>query len=68
VTLMRIHHDRDRCVGSGACAFTLPDIFDQDENDGRVLVLVERPGAEDRKAIEEVAASCPVWALSIEDD
>ena len=65
---MRIHHDRDRCVGSGACAFTLPDIFDQDENDGRVLVLVERPGAEHRKAIEEVAASCPVWALSIEDD
>jgi ferredoxin len=66
--VVRIRHDRERCVGSGACAFTLPDIFDQDEDDGRVLVLVERPGEEHRKAIEDVAASCPVFALTIEND
>jgi ferredoxin len=65
---MRIRYDRERCVGSGACAFTLPEIFDQDEDDGRVLVLVERPGNEHRKAIEDVAASCPVWALSVEEE
>ncbi|GAA3438361.1 ferredoxin [Kutzneria kofuensis] len=65
---MRIRYDRERCVGSGACAFTLPDIFDQDEDDGRVLVLVERPGSERRKAVEDVAASCPVFALTVEDD
>lgn len=65
---MRIRYDRERCVGSGACAFTLPDIFDQDEDDGRVLVLVERPGEEHRKAVEDVAAGCPVFALTVENE
>ena len=35
--------DRERCVGSGECVFTVPDIFDQDEADGIVLLLTDTP-------------------------
>ena len=37
-TNMRIVVDVERCRGAGLCALTAPEVFDQDEQDGTVIV------------------------------
>lgn len=37
--LVRILADRDRCIGAGQCVLSAPDVFDQSDDDGRVLIL-----------------------------
>lgn len=39
---MRAHTDRAICVSAGACALTATKVFDQGEEDGRVVLLTPR--------------------------
>lgn len=61
---MRINADREVCCSSGMCALTAPDVFDQDEDDGRVVLLVPEPGADQESAAREAVELCPSGALS----
>ncbi|MFJ4920650.1 ferredoxin [Streptomyces sp. NPDC088725] len=65
---MRIVADTTRCVGAGQCVLTAPDLFDQSEADGTVLVLVERPDKDGLEQARYAAHICPSQALSVEDD
>ncbi|MFJ2581888.1 ferredoxin [Kitasatospora aureofaciens] len=62
---MQVSVDRDRCCSSGLCALNAPEIFDQDEQDGRVMLrqTVFRPGqfADIRLAGE----LCPCGAITV---
>ncbi|WP_179826873.1 ferredoxin [Nocardiopsis aegyptia] len=40
---MRITVDRNVCAGAGLCALTAPEVFDQDEEDGLVRLLMPEP-------------------------
>ncbi|MFI1278490.1 ferredoxin [Micromonospora sp. NPDC020751] len=62
---MRIEVDRDRCCGSGNCVLAAPEVFDQDEADGLVLLLRPAPlaGAADR--IRRAADLCPAGAIRL---
>ena len=44
--LGRICLDRDRCRGAGQCALTAPELFDQSDDDGSVVVLDVPDGME----------------------
>ncbi|QCX80474.1 Ferredoxin-2 [Streptomyces sp. YIM 121038] len=63
---MKIIADADKCVGSGQCVFTEPDLFDQSEDEGTVVVLDAEPAGEVlvRRAREAVD-NCPAQALSL---
>lgn len=62
---MRLTADLNRCVGAGQCVLTEPAVFDQSEDDGTVIILVESPtGAELAGAIEATHV-CPSRALSV---
>ncbi|NED12978.1 ferredoxin [Streptomyces sp. SID9124] len=61
----RVGADRDRCVGAGRCVLAAPAVFDQDEEDGLVLVLAERPPASQSDAVREAVWSCPSGALTL---
>ena len=61
---MRISLDREACVGSGACVFAEPAVFDQDENDGRVRLVAGPVPEELRESILAAMTSCPVGAIS----
>jgi ferredoxin len=50
------------------CVLAAPDIFDQDADDGRVVLLVEQVTVQSRDAAEEAVASCPSGALALLDD
>ncbi len=63
---MKISVDRHRCVGSGQCVLTDPDVFDQGAEDGVVVLLSSSPGAEHEDLVEEAALVCPAQAITLE--
>ncbi|MCS0635327.1 ferredoxin [Streptomyces sp. LP05-1] len=62
---MRIEIDRDLCCGAGTCVLLAPGVFDQDDEDGTVILLDATPGAGRRAAVEEAAERCPTAVISI---
>jgi ferredoxin len=56
---MRIQVDRDRCRGAGQCALNAPELFDQSEEDGTVVVLDEQPPPALQEKARLAAALCP---------
>ncbi|MGW1377835.1 ferredoxin [Streptomyces sp. NPDC002446] len=59
--------DRDRCVGAGMCVLTAPGVFDQDDEDGRVLLLTADPPADRTSAARSAAGFCPAQAITVTD-
>ena len=58
----RVEADRDRCMGTGACAFAVPDVFEVDAT-GRVAVVGDvKPGDE---RVRAAVADCPMEALRL---
>ena len=57
-----VETDRDRCIGSGTCVFTAPDVFEVD-GAGRVVVIgpVAVGDPRGRQAVE----NCPMDALRL---
>ncbi|WND34107.1 ferredoxin [Streptomyces sp. BB1-1-1] len=57
--------ERDRCVGAGQCVLAAPSVFDQDEEEGLVLVLDGEPPASQSDAVREAVWACPSGALAL---
>ncbi|GGT13780.1 ferredoxin [Streptomyces purpureus] len=62
---MDVRVDRDRCIGAGMCALTAPEIFDQDEDEGLVVLLNTRPPQERRAAVRIAAGACPAAVITL---
>ncbi len=56
--------DYDRCINSGTCTRSAPEVFEL--RDDVLYVLQENPGEELRAAVEEAADLCPTAAIRIE--
>jgi ferredoxin len=63
---MRVIVDFDKCVSTGACMQTCPQVFEVRE-DGFLYILIEEPGEELRSSINEAVQHCPTGAISIEE-
>ena len=64
---MRVAADRDVCIGSGNCVLTAPTVFDQDEDEGLVVVLDSDLEPQDADDVREAVAHCPSGALRLVD-
>ncbi len=64
---MKVTVDQAKCVSAGNCVANAPDVFDQDEDDGSVILLDENPPAELAEAVREAAAACPAMAIHVDD-
>jgi ferredoxin len=62
---MKIIADTSRCVGAGQCVLTEPTVFDQNEDDGTVVVLNPAPEGDLQAAAREAVQICPSQALSL---
>jgi ferredoxin len=62
---MRVVIDRERCQGAGMCALTAPAVFDQSEEDGRVVVLDHEPAPALEEAVTRAAQLCPNGVISL---
>lgn len=64
---MQVLVDKSKCCGSGQCAMTVPDVFDQDEEDGTVVVLDEQPPESLHAFVRDAARLCPTGTISTTD-
>ncbi|MFI0975756.1 ferredoxin [Streptomyces sp. NPDC021093] len=62
-----VRADRERCLGAGMCVLTAPEVFDQDTEDGLVLLLRTRLPHTDRdlEDAREAAGLCPAEAITL---
>jgi ferredoxin len=65
---MRVTADQKLCVAAGICAATAPEVFDQRDSDGKVLVLDEYPAPHLHKSAREAADYCPAFAITVSSD
>jgi ferredoxin len=63
---MRVHADREICIGAGNCVFAAPEVFDQND-DGTVELLDPDPAAEHQDNVRDAVARCPSGAISLPD-
>ncbi len=63
---MKVRIDVDACVGAGQCVLAAPEVFDQRDEDGMVVLLVENPPARLEAATEHAALLCPALAIVVD--
>jgi ferredoxin len=64
---MKVTIDRDRCIGAGQCVMNVPEVFDQDEDSGTVVLLQEAPAAALRDEVKRAVRSCPARVIDIDE-
>ena len=64
---MKVIVDQNICASSGNCVMNAPEVFDQRDDDGVVILLNESPSAEDAEGARRAAAACPALAIHIEE-
>ncbi|WP_326759026.1 ferredoxin [Streptomyces phaeochromogenes] len=62
---MKLTVDEPKCVAAGQCVLIAPDVFDQREDDGVVVLLTEAPGVNQHRAVRESALACPAAAIQV---
>ncbi|MFE7566934.1 ferredoxin [Streptomyces sp. NPDC057539] len=63
---MKITVDEASCCGAGQCVLLAPEVFDQRDDDGIVVLLDAEPAADQHAAVREAAAVCPVAAIQLD--
>ena len=64
---MKVTIDIDKCIGAGQCVLSAPDVFDQRDEDGLVVLLNPTPSAGQATDVKHAAALCPAQAIIVED-
>jgi ferredoxin len=64
---MKVTVDQEKCASSGNCVMHAPEIFDQRDDDGVVVLLNESPPAEQAENARKAAAGCPAMAIYVEE-
>jgi ferredoxin len=64
---MRITIDEEKCCGAGQCVLAAPEVFDQREEDGIVILLDAEPPEEQHAAAREAVAVCPAAVIAVRE-
>jgi ferredoxin len=64
---MKITVDDVKCCGAGQCVLLAPEVFDQREEDGIVVLLDAEPPAGLHPAAREAAGMCPTAAIMLSE-
>lgn len=62
---MRVEIDKELCCGAGTCVLVASAVFDQDDDDGTVILLDATPGDDQRSAVEEAVQRCPTAVIRL---
>lgn len=65
---MKIHVDETKCCGASQCVLIAPDIFDQRDEDGIVVLLDPTPAPPHHPPAREAAAVCPAAAIRLDEE
>jgi ferredoxin len=64
---MKVTVDQNICASSGNCVMNAPELFDQRDEDGVVVLLNEHPSDEQTEGARRAAAACPAQAIYLEE-
>ncbi len=64
---LKVRVDEDKCVGAGQCVYAAPDVFDQREEDGIVILLDAEPDPSQAAKVRKAARLCPALAIVVEE-
>ena len=64
---MKVSVDQEKCCGAGTCVLLAPDVFDQRDEDGIVVLLDETPPADLHETVREAVSVCPGVAISVDE-
>jgi ferredoxin len=62
---MHITIDEAKCCGAGQCVLAAPEVFDQRDEDGVVVLLDARPPADQHDNVRDAVAVCPAAAIEM---
>ena len=62
---MKITVEEDKCCAGGQCVLAAPEVFDQRDEDGIVVVLNATPGPEQYAGVREAAQICPAACIHL---
>ena len=62
---MKVTVDQHKCVSAGLCVVSAPEVFDQRDEDGVVVLLSESPSAELASGLNDAEMLCPARAIHI---
>ncbi|XVQ90270.1 ferredoxin [Microbispora siamensis] len=65
---MKVIVDEEKCCGAGQCVLIAPEVFDQRDEDGIVVLLEAEPAEDQHTAVREAAAVCPAAAIQLDED
>ncbi|MGN9821178.1 ferredoxin [Streptomyces sp. SD11] len=65
---MRITVDEEKCCGAGQCVVIAPEVFDQRDEDGIVVLLDAAPATDQHEGARESAGVCPAAAIQLHED
>lgn len=65
---MKITVDDEKCCGAGQCVLIAPEVFDQRDEDGIVVLLDAAPAADRHEAVRESADVCPAAAIRLHEN
>jgi ferredoxin len=61
---MKVEVDREKCCGGGQCVLLAPEVFDQGDEDGVVILLQDTPEPKQWDNVREAVAVCPAAAIA----
>jgi ferredoxin len=64
---MRITIDERRCIAAGQCVLNAPELFDQRDEDGIVVLLNANPSEAEQPAARLAAQLCPAQVITTDD-
>ena len=63
---MRVVLHEERCIGAGQCLFAAPEVFDQHDAGG-VILLDEEPPVEQHENVRRAAWMCPGRVIDVRE-
>ncbi|MFF5362745.1 ferredoxin [Streptomyces scabiei] len=64
---MKIAIDTSKCVSGGQCVLAAPEVFDQRDEDGVVILLNDAPDPDLHEQVREAATICPAAAITLQE-
>lgn len=65
--MIRVEVDEDACVAGGQCVLAAPDVFDQRDSDGVVILLDATPPDDRAGAVQRAVTVCPAAAIRLRE-
>lgn len=64
---MQISIETEKCCGAGQCVLAAPEVFDQREDDGIVILLEENTPESEHENVRQAAALCPAACIAVHE-